>query len=182
MTKAWKERLPFFQSSYYTLQFLQAISHLLPFPSTITSPCRSPSLIRYNPVGVFQHKPDPWPRADFTLLCKRQTQVLLSHIPTSYSSLSLQSGYVESQPSERSLIYLKAGEPVALNHLLSKDNQQEGYKITRSIYLLLFCSFYWYCFSFECYKCKNSTLLKVMTTTVSLYMMASAATVKLMAF
>lgn len=85
MTKAWKERLPFLQSSDYTLQLLQAVPHLLPVPSTITSPCRSPSLIRYNPVGVFQHKPDPWPRADFTLLCKRQ--ILCTSAPSPYPYL-----------------------------------------------------------------------------------------------
>lgn len=62
---------------------LQAVFLLLPFPITITSPCCSLSLIKYNPLGVFQHKLDPWPRADCTL--PRQSQRFGTSIPSPYS-------------------------------------------------------------------------------------------------
>lgn len=88
------------QSSNLLLTHLKCAA-LRPFPITITSPCCSLSLIKYNPVGVFQHKLDPWPRADFTLLHPSQRfffflrECSFSHIPTSYSSLSLRSRYLK---------------------------------------------------------------------------------------
>lgn len=128
MTKARKERFPVCQSTYYTLKALQAVFRLLPFPITITSPCCSLSLIKYNPVGVFQHQLDPWPRADFTLL--RQSQRFCASVPFPYSHLifiTFITVWIEALPSERSN---NTEEPAGLGHPLSEDNQCEGCKIT----------------------------------------------------
>lgn len=98
-----KKRFPVFQSTFNTLKVLSSPGRFFFFPITITSPCCSLSLIKYNPVGVFLHKLDPWPRADFTLLHPSQrfyffvSECSFSPIPTSYSSLSLRSGYVKKK-------------------------------------------------------------------------------------
>lgn len=51
------------EQSFLSVNLLVSLVHSPPV--TIAALRHALSLIKYNPVGVFQHKPDPWPSADF---------------------------------------------------------------------------------------------------------------------